>query len=637
MSVYILLLTNLILPIFSSLFIFIFFLYFIFVKPSKTSSFRYFTVFLISFSIYLFSRSLQVLIGIFPVPLLINNFRLLLLCSVVAPMLVLTTDLLRKNRIKYRKTIIFGVGLTLGIIYVIFNTLGTTGIYVVSQIGRLTIFDTLTPTMRSPFYGREITQIVQILVGLFLLSGSLIKILELKKKSVFKELIKDKLFIINIGIFIFGVSFVIGSVTKQWSIYYLASVLSALIIGMGVLIDVRQLHLQVEMFIPFIKEDLLKNISFSNSTNENVSEMLNLLGKKNSLDTFLIINFKNSISKDVQMSDYEKISDIVKKRLEDDIGDENYIIFPLSSNLIGIAISVNEGLKNVYLMDIVENLRNEMAKKIGCVVTIGIGRSYKEIENLRISYFEALNALEYAEKFGKNNIIHVNNINEPVQKRGKYPYKEKEELLLAVRLGDIENAKKTLQIFFDKFEDFTKNKPEILKVRLYELIGSFIDSAIAGGGDDEKLYDLDIGYFNDINNLKDISLTERWLTEVVLEIVEIVSNAHNDRTVLLINKAKIYIEDNFFKQITVEDVAREVFISPSYFLHLFKEKSGFTFTDYLTEIRINNAKELLLKTNESITNIAYKVGYNDSNYFSTVFKNAEGLSPSEYRKNNQNL
>ena len=183
-----------------------------------------------------------------------------------------------------------------------------------------------------------------------------------------------------------------------------------------------------------------------------------------------------------------------------------------------------------------------------------------------------------------------------------------------------------------KFQSFTKGKPEVLKVRMYELIGALINSAIAGGGDDDKLHELDIGYFNDINNFRDIEKTKLWLEKVTLEIVNIVLKAHNNRSKSIINRAKAYIEENFYKPLTVKEVAREVFISPSYFLHLFKEKSGYTFTDYLTNVRLQKAKELLIKTENSITDIAYEAGFSNSNYFSSVFKNIEGITPSEYKK-----
>jgi len=75
-----------------------------------------------------------------------------------------------------------------------------------------------------------------------------------------------------------------------------------------------------------------------------------------------------------------------------------------------------------------------------------------------------------------------------------------------------------------------------------------------------------------------------------------------------------------------------VFISPSYFLSLFKKETGQTFTDYLTSVRITAAKGLLMTTALTITEIAYEVGFNNSNYFSSTFKKMTGVSAKEYRK-----
>ena len=72
-------------------------------------------------------------------------------------------------------------------------------------------------------------------------------------------------------------------------------------------------------------------------------------------------------------------------------------------------------------------------------------------------------------------------------------------------------------------------------------------------------------------------------------------------------------------------------ISPSYFLHLFKEKSGYTHWLF-DKCQAAKAKELLIKTENSITDIAYEAGFSNFNYFSSVFKNIEGITPSEYKK-----
>jgi two-component system response regulator YesN len=78
-------------------------------------------------------------------------------------------------------------------------------------------------------------------------------------------------------------------------------------------------------------------------------------------------------------------------------------------------------------------------------------------------------------------------------------------------------------------------------------------------------------------------------------------------------------------------VAKEVFVSPSYFLSLFKQETGSTFVDHLTSLRIDKAKLLLASTEKSIAEIAYEVGFNNPNYFSSTFKKLTGLTAKEYR------
>lgn len=92
-----------------------------------------------------------------------------------------------------------------------------------------------------------------------------------------------------------------------------------------------------------------------------------------------------------------------------------------------------------------------------------------------------------------------------------------------------------------------------------------------------------------------------------------------------------YINENYNKRLTLENSAHMLGIDRSYLSKLFHSNTGFTFKNYLSIIRIKRAKELLVETNKSITTIAYECGFDDSNYFSTVFKKSEKIPPLEYR------
>ena len=100
----------------------------------------------------------------------------------------------------------------------------------------------------------------------------------------------------------------------------------------------------------------------------------------------------------------------------------------------------------------------------------------------------------------------------------------------------------------------------------------------------------------------------------------------------IISKARKFIQENFIKDIKLADAAREVALSNYYFSHLFKKETGTSFIEYLTQVRIEKAKELLSTTEMEVINIAFYVGYNDANYFSHVFRKATGYSPKDFRQ-----
>ena len=105
----------------------------------------------------------------------------------------------------------------------------------------------------------------------------------------------------------------------------------------------------------------------------------------------------------------------------------------------------------------------------------------------------------------------------------------------------------------------------------------------------------------------------------------------------VISDAKLYMLENFSNpSLMLQDVAREVNMSNSRFSTVFSQQSGQTFTEYLIHIRLNKAKELLRTTDIKNTQIASEVGYNDSHYFSYIFKKNIGITPTEYRTQYQN-
>ena len=140
---------------------------------------------------------------------------------------------------------------------------------------------------------------------------------------------------------------------------------------------------------------------------------------------------------------------------------------------------------------------------------------------------------------------------------------------------------------------------------------------------------------NSVQKLQELKSREeigRWLWEQTREISRNVGSAREKPSESVMEKAKEYIRENFQKDLTLDDVSSQVNISPYYFSKIFKEETGENFIEYLTRVRIDKAKELLVDANVSVKEAGIQSGYSDPNYFSRIFKKYEGVTPSEYRE-----
>ena len=96
-------------------------------------------------------------------------------------------------------------------------------------------------------------------------------------------------------------------------------------------------------------------------------------------------------------------------------------------------------------------------------------------------------------------------------------------------------------------------------------------------------------------------------------------------------RAKQFIHDHQGEEISLADVAHAINSSTFYFCKLFKKTTGLNFTDYLSRIRIEKAKSLLLNPNVRISEAAYEAGFQSLTHFNRVFKKVTGSSPTQYR------
>ena len=100
----------------------------------------------------------------------------------------------------------------------------------------------------------------------------------------------------------------------------------------------------------------------------------------------------------------------------------------------------------------------------------------------------------------------------------------------------------------------------------------------------------------------------------------------------LIQQAIDYITANFSNtELSLQNVAAQIHLSPTYLSNIFKKEQGINFSDFILELRMNKAKELLRDGTLKVYEVAQWVGYNNVHYFSSCFKKYTGISPMDFK------
>jgi len=246
-------------------------------------------------------------------------------------------------------------------------------------------------------------------------------------------------------------------------------------------------------------------------------------------------------------------------------------------------------------------------------------RISEEIQMMKRKELELLEKEEEEE----NSFIYVSSI---------YPLEIERELLRRVRLGDKEGAREVLNEILGKILFKNAGRTELVRARILELAVVLSRAAVEGNAELEMILGLNFEYLQKLGEINSIEELCVWIVKVLDRFTECVYENRNIKNVNIIMKAKEFIRANYKKKIKLEDISKVVYLSPYYLSHIFKKEVGFTLFEYLTKVRIEEAKRLLENTPWNTTRISFEVGCTDQSYFSKVFKKIEGMSPSDYRK-----
>ena len=130
-----------------------------------------------------------------------------------------------------------------------------------------------------------------------------------------------------------------------------------------------------------------------------------------------------------------------------------------------------------------------------------------------------------------------------------------------------------------------------------------------------------------------VDKAKNYITRILRSLIDYRNQVSDKKYTEIIDKAREFIQDNYKNdEMSLQTVASYVNVSSNHFSAIFRRETGETFIDYLTRVRMDNAKDLLTCTSMKTSEIGFEVGYKDPHYFSYIFKKTIGMSPKEYRR-----
>jgi two-component system, response regulator YesN len=310
----------------------------------------------------------------------------------------------------------------------------------------------------------------------------------------------------------------------------------------------------------------------------------------------------------------------------------NSTIGPLVTNRMSILISHDYLLKEQDQIDESISLSREFAKIIETEyetsVKVGIG----SMQNIHSIYTSFLDALACMYNGSKDNITNYLNYQKSSIHTGIDYLETEKHLVEAIRLRKPE-AYSYFGIILDGLrslnDDAKRNK-------IFELLVLSSHTMQIDGHADFKYIDY-TSYVNQFMALTGNELIEFAFQCFIYITSYVKSPTTIDYTNHIVKATREYLESHYTDDISLEDMASQVNISPQYFSKLIKKTTGFNFIDWLSMLRVKRAKELLANPNLTVKEVCFMVGYKDPNYFSRIFKKRLGITPSEYVKTSSYL
>lgn len=283
----------------------------------------------------------------------------------------------------------------------------------------------------------------------------------------------------------------------------------------------------------------------------------------------------------------------------------------------------------------------EMAKAWdGLHYFVGVGKQIKNLADITECYYQANKAFTFRFLMSGNHVLCSEETKGlPIAKEDKIDLRNinVEHFDKRIVMNFLKNGLKTdVEFFVDQYiHNMGKGNMSSLMFRQYVVMDiNFVIMQFQEelGWNSEDILDKFADFGNVTGYTDSLEATRKYLIRSIEASMDLRELAAMSKYSAMISKAKKFIQDHYNdEKISLNATAASVNVSPNHFSRIFSQESGATFIEYLTEIRMDKAKELLRNTKIKTSDVGFEVGYKDSHYFYYLFKKMEQCTPKDYR------
>ncbi len=381
---------------------------------------------------------------------------------------------------------------------------------------------------------------------------------------------------------------------------------------------------------PLIKQNMVNSLLFNKiGDTEELQQFLRITGARLSGECYVavIVRLDRDMLQNLTVENASFLVYHMVEEIERMDGGATYLASGLEDDKLAVLSGRKTWDRHALARDI-QYIIDYLFSNFYMTATAFVGEPCDAVRELHRSYASAQTALKYQMFLPKMSLVFASDILPREQSKKRLPSAMLTGFQTMLHAGKTEDAGWRLHDIVQELVtgEYSAAYCNTALMEVVSVVSAYLKELNIKSSDI-----LDEDLLVSFNTMENIYAFETWMGQVMVRVADYQANREVNANTQIVEKAKQYIEDNLAGDLSLSNLSDQVYISTQYLSRLFKEETGMNLSDYVTNARMEKARELLLSTNLNVESIAERVGYNTPHYFIKKFKEKYGMTPKNYK------